>query len=93
MRLGKTAEQAKTYADFSMKTDAEKAQFGIEQGAQLFNALGQQNKKAFQSAKAFNIANAIMNTYLGATKALASYPPPFNFIAAAATVAMGMMQV
>jgi tape measure domain-containing protein len=93
MRMGKTAEQARTYADFSMKTDAEKAQFGIDQAAQMFTALGQQNKKAFQLAKAFNIANAIMNTYMGATKALASYPPPFNFIAAAATVAMGMMQV
>jgi hypothetical protein len=34
-----------------------------------------------------------MNTYMAATKALATYPPPFNFIAAAAAVAMGLAQV
>jgi SLT domain-containing protein len=59
----------------------------------MATSLGQSNKKAFEAAKAFNIANAIMNTYMGATKALAMYPPPFNFIAAAAVVAMGMAQV
>lgn len=59
----------------------------------IFGQLGQYNKQAFQAAKAFNIANAIMNTYLGATKALAMFPPPFNFIAAAGVVAAGLAQV
>jgi hypothetical protein len=59
----------------------------------IFGQLGQYNKRAFQAAKAFNIANAIMNTYLGATKALAMFPPPFNFIAAAGVVAAGLAQV
>ena len=93
MQMGKTAEQAATYADFMMKTEAEKAQFAISQGAMMFNELGKYNKDAFEAAKAFNIAQAIMNTYMGATKALASYPPPFNFIAAAAVVASGLAQV
>jgi tape measure domain-containing protein len=84
---------AKEAADFEKKSTLEKTQFALEQGGQLFNALGAQNKKAFELAKAFNIANAIMNTYMGATKALATYPPPFNFIAAAAVVGMGMAQV
>lgn len=79
--------------EFEKKSDAEKYAFGLEQGAMMFSALGAQNKKAFEAAKAFNIANAIMNTYLSATKALAMYPPPFSFIAAAAAVAMGMGQV
>ena len=57
------------------------------------NALGKVNEDAFKIAKAFNIANAIMNTYTGATKALATYPPPFNFIAAAGVVANGLAQV
>jgi hypothetical protein len=78
---------------FEKKSDAEKYAFGIDQAAQMFNALGAQNKKAFEAAKAFNIANAIMNTYMAATKALATYPPPFNFIAMAAAVGMGMAQV
>jgi tape measure domain-containing protein len=80
-------------AKFQMKSDAERFQFGIEQSAQMFSALGAQNKRAFEAAKAFNIANAIMNTYMAATKALATYPFPFGAIAAAAAVAMGFAQI
>lgn len=80
-------------AKFEMKSTLEKTQFAMEQGAAIFSSLGQQNKKAFEAAKAFNIANAIMNTYMGATKALATYPWPFGLIAAAAAVAAGMAQV
>jgi len=83
----------RTRIEFEKKSEMEKVQFGIQQGAELFSALGAQNKKAFEAAKAFNIANAIMNTYMAATKALATYPPPFNFIAAAAAVGMGLAQV
>lgn len=92
-RLGKTQEQAKTYADFMMKTEEQKTQFALESAGQMFSALGAQNKKAFEAAKAFNIANAIMNTYMAATKAMASYPFPFSLIAAGAAVAMGLAQV
>lgn len=45
------------------------------------------------AGKAISIAKAIINTYQGATMALGAYPPPFNFIAAAATVAAGFMNV
>jgi len=80
-------------ANFEKQTELQKSQFVLEQGIQIFSALGAQNKKAFEAAKAFNIANAIMNTYMGATKALATYPWPFGLIAAAAAVATGMAQV
>jgi hypothetical protein len=80
-------------AKFEMKSTMEKTQFALDQGAAIFSSLGQQNKKAFEAAKAFNIANAIMNTYMGATKAMATYPWPFGMIAAAAAVAAGMAQV
>jgi tape measure domain-containing protein len=86
-------EYAKARVEFEKKTEMEKTQFAIEQGANVFNELGKYNRQAFAAAKAFNIANAIMNTYTGATKALATYPPPFNFIAAAATVAAGLGQI
>ena len=86
-------QMAQESATFEMKSTQEKTQFALEQGASIFNSLGQQNKKAFEAAKAFNIANAIMNTYMGATKALATYPWPFGLIAAAAAVAAGMAQV
>jgi hypothetical protein len=79
--------------EFEKKSELEKAQFAIQQGATIFSALGAQNKKAFEAAKAFNIANAIMNTYMAATKALATYPWPFGLIAAAGAVASGMAQV
>jgi hypothetical protein len=80
-------------ADFEMKTDYQKTQFALENSATIFNALGAQNKKAFEAAKALNIAVAIMNTYRAATIALATYPPPFNFIAMAASIATGLAQV
>ena len=94
---GFSLEQSKSMAtertNFDKKTEQEKTQFAIEQAASVFASLGQHNRAAFQAAKAFNIASAIMNTYTGATKALATYPPPFNFIAAAGVVAMGLAQV
>lgn len=86
-------QMAREAADFAMKSDMEKTQFALKNASDMMTSLGSQNKKAFEAAKAFNIANAIMNTYMGATKALATYPPPFNFIAAAAVVASGMAQV
>ena len=89
----KEIEMVNERMEFEKKSTLEKTQFAIQQGATVFEALGAQNKKAFEAAKAFNIANAIMNTYAGATKALATYPPPFNFIAAAAVVASGLAQV
>ena len=79
--------------EFEKKSEGEKAQFAIQKGAEVFSALGAQNKKAFEAAKALNIANALMNTYAAATKALATYPFPFGLVAAAAAVAAGMAQV
>ncbi len=51
------------------------------------------NKKAFAIQKAYNIGQAIMNTYAGATKAFAQYGFPFGAIAAALIVAGGLAQV
>ena len=49
--------------------------------------------QVFGESKAFAIAQAIINTAEGVTKALAAYPPPFNFVAAAAVGAAGLAQV
>lgn len=59
---------------------------------QTGHVIGEMNT-LFAKNKAFNIANAIMQTYAGATKALSAYPPPINFAMAAATVAAGMANV
>lgn len=50
-------------------------------------------QNVFGQSKAFAIAQAIINTYEGFTKALAAYPPPFNYAAAAAVLASGFAQV
>lgn len=86
-------EGAQKLADFEKKTAADKTKFVVEQGATQFSALAAQSKKMFEVQKAFQIAQAVMNTYAGATQALAAYPPPLNFVFAALTVANGMAQV
>ncbi len=86
-------QMAAEAANFEKKSAQEKYAFALDQAAQMYTSLGTYNRQAFEAAKAFNIANAIMNTYMAATKALATYPPPFSFIAAAAAVAMGLAQV
>ena len=58
-----------------------------------FNGIAANNRKLFEMNKAFQIAQAIMQTYQGATLAMSSYPPPLNFALAAATVASGLGQV
>lgn len=45
------------------------------------------------AGKALAISQATINTFLGATKALATYPPPFGAIAAATVVVAGLLQV
>ena len=82
-----------TRIEFEKKSEMEKAQWAVSQGASAFEQLGRYNKQAFQAAKALRIAEAIMNTYTGATLALATYPPPFNFIGAAVVVAAGMANI
>lgn len=50
-------------------------------------------EKVFSHSKGVAIASALINTFEGATKALAAYPPPWNFAAAASVVAAGLAQV
>ena len=53
------------------------------------------NKLAENSAigKGAAAAQTAINTYQGASKALAELPPPFSYIAAATTIAGGLLQV
>ena len=87
------AEIVKDRIEFEKKSDLDKTQFAIGNLQSVFAALGAQNKKAFEASKALAIASALVNTYQGATKALATYPWPFGLIAAAAAVAAGLAQV
>ena len=95
-RVGAEERQRKIVQErieFEKKSDLEKTQFALGNLQTVFGALASQNKKAFEANKALAIASALVNTYQGATKALATYPWPFGLIAAAAAVASGLAQV
>jgi hypothetical protein len=53
----------------------------------------EQQRRAFKVQKGVQIAQAIMDTYKAANAALASAPPPYNFIAAGAAVTAGLLNV
>lgn len=47
----------------------------------------------FNQSKSAAIASALINTYLGITKAIASYPPPISYAMAGLQAALGFAQV
>lgn len=57
------------------------------------NAIGGILKEGSAAAKAFAVGDAVINTYKAANLALASAPPPFGAILAAANVAAGIANV
>lgn len=61
--------------------------------ADFFNTFAHGNATMFAIGKAFSISQAIINTLVGATKALAELGPVLGPIAAGAMVAAGMAQV
>lgn len=52
-----------------------------------------QQERAFKIQKAVNIASAVIDTYKAANAALASAPPPLNFIAMGAAITAGLVNV
>jgi hypothetical protein len=65
--------------------------------ATLFGGLAQLatvgGKKLFNIAKAFSIAEAVMNTAVAITKAMTTVPWPFSLVAAAGAAAAGAAQI
>jgi hypothetical protein len=61
--------------------------------ANLAGQVGNALTQVFSHSKGVAIASALINTYEAVTKALASYPPPFNYVAAGAALAAGLAQV
>lgn len=71
----------------------QQTQFVLGQMLQLTNGVAAHNKTLFKINKAAGIANAVINTYLGVTKALSAYPPPISIAMAAIQLAAGLAQV
>lgn len=106
--LGATEEQKQrvrdSFAKKQKKLNKEEAEFGEKMAEAEADAKMQLASDAFASiaqlagensavGKAAAIAATTINTFQGASKALAELPPPFSYIAAATTVAAGLAQV
>ena len=73
--------------------EIEKRDSAIDTSKEMIRSMGSANKSWFQANKALAVADTIMATYAGATKALA-IPPPWVGIAYAATITgLGMANV
>ena len=86
-----TYDKQTSKARIDIEKSQQAAKLGVISGAldMISEAVGANSV----AGKAAAIASATINTYIGATKALATYPPPFGAIAAGVTIAGGLMQV
>ena len=87
------AAGAKKRKEFEMQSATAQTSHVLGELSNQFSGIASNNKKLFQLNKAFQIAQAIMQTYQGATLAMSSYPPPLSFVMAGAQVAAGLGQV
>lgn len=88
-RLAQQKANAKAALDISGQT---------LQGLSALNELfagktRKEQERAFKINKGIRIAEAVIDTYKAANSAMATYPPPFGAIAAAASVAMGLANI
>jgi len=81
------------YQKRKKQLELEGLESSLELAAQFFTAFQGQSRNLFILGKTAAIAQAIVNTYEGASKAVATYPPPFSYIMAAAQIALGYAQV
>jgi hypothetical protein len=89
----KEKERIKQLNEYRVKSVEDSLQI-VSNLAELFAGKSvKQQKKAFQIQKAVNIATAVVDTYKAANTALASSPPPFNYIAMAASITAGLLNV
>lgn len=88
------AQQAgKITADQYANAQAQAAMLAQNSYATMASDIAGSLQEVFGESKAFAIVSALINTYEGFTKALATYPPPFSYAAAGATLAAGLAKV
>jgi hypothetical protein len=89
-RIGKRIEDSgKKEIEFTVVTQETKLAIISDAVGAAANLIGRNTV----AGKALAIAQATIDTYAGATKAFAAYPPPFGAIAAATVVANGLANV
>lgn len=86
---GEAAKYKKGDAEYA----EEQEEFKKKVLADGVNALAKHSKAAFKIVKVAKIAQAVVDTYSGINRALGEYPPPYNFVMAAAVAAAGFANV
>lgn len=81
------------YDAISQSIDRQSAEAKIAVASGLVGQLADIAGQNTAAGKAFAVAQAGINTYLGITKALATYAPPLGFVAAASVGLQGLLQV
>lgn len=79
--------------DWEKATSKQRVKSVFADLAQMTAGVAQHSRALFNINKVAGIANAIINTSEGITKALSAYPPPLSFAMAAAQAAAGFAQV
>jgi len=101
-REGLVARKASDAALLAFDAETAKARVEIEKAQQatklavISDALGtiaDAVGRDSAAGKSLAVAQAVINTYLGATKALGTYPPPFGAIAAGTVILAGLLNV
>ena len=101
-REGLVASKASGAALLAFDKETAQARTNIERAQQatklaiVSDALGtiaEAVGKETVAGKALSVAQAVINTYAGANKALATYPPPFGAIAAGTVILAGLLNV
>lgn len=93
-KITSTRQQAlRNLANMTAHSYGEQAGQAVGALAQIVNATATYSEKAFKIQKAAAIASAIVSTYQGVAKTLATYPWPIAGVLAAAHLATGMAQV
>ena len=92
---GRNEAEIKLIKDKNERTKAENEldKSRVAAQKQASGEIGALVKSAFGEFKAFQVAEATVATYSAANKALAAYPPPFSYAAAAAAIAFGLANV
>lgn len=89
----KIAEEEKDEQIKIEKQKQKEKETRLEAYADLLGAASDMAKEGTKTQKGLATAEALINTYNAANKALSSFPPPTSYIAMAATIATGLANV
>lgn len=92
LRTKNEEEEAKKIAKIEKQKQKEKETW-LDASADIFGAASDMAKEGTKRQKGLAIAEAFINTYSAANKALSSFAPPASYIAMAATIATGLANV